>query len=144
MLAILHALGVDAEDGERVIEGCNKADLLDPDRLRAPLDAAAGKRAEERPAVVSALTGEGVDDLLGTIERRLATHATSLSLDLDPSDGRGLNWLYETTEILAREDHEDGTIHLTVRVAPERMARVQNRFPDAARITAAAQVTASE
>ncbi|WP_207210190.1 GTPase HflX [Lichenibacterium ramalinae] len=134
VLAILHELGVDAEDRERVIEVWNKADLLDPDRLAATLDAAAHKRADERPAVVSALAGTGVDVLLDTIERRLATHATSLNVDLDPSDGRGLNWLYETTEILSRADDEDGTIHLTVRVAPERMERVQNRFPTAARV----------
>ena len=136
VLAILRELGVDAEDRERVVEVWNKADLLDEDRLAATLDAAAHKRADERPAVVSALTGQGVDDLLATIERRLATHATSLHVDLDPSDGRGLNWLYETTEILAREDGEDGTIHLTVRVAPERMERVQNRFPQAERVAA--------
>jgi GTP-binding protein HflX len=136
VLAILRELGVDAEDRERVIEVWNKADLLDEERLAATLDAAAHKRADERPAVVSAVTGRGVDDLLATIERRLATHATSLHVDLDPSDGRGLNWLYETTEILAREDGEDGTIHLTVRVAPERMERVQNRFPQAERVLA--------
>ncbi|WP_237481655.1 GTPase HflX [Lichenibacterium dinghuense] len=136
VLAILRELGVDAEDRERVVEVWNKADLLDEDRLAATLDAAAHKRADERPAVVSALTGQGVDDLLATVERRLATHATSLHVDLDPSDGRGLNWLYETTEILARQDGEDGTIHLTVRVAPERMERVQNRFPQAERVPA--------
>ena len=134
VLAILHELGVDAEDRERVIEVWNKSDLLDDDRLAAILDGAAHKRADERPAVVSALTGQGIDDLLATIERRLATHATALSLDLDPSDGRGLNWLYETTEILDRQDGEDGTVHLTVRVAPERMERVQNRFPQAERV----------
>ena len=86
--------------------------------------------------MVSALTGQGVGDLLAAIERRLATHATSLHVDLDPSDGRGLNWLYETTEILARQDGEDGTIHLIVRVAPERRERVQNRFPQAERVLA--------
>ena len=57
-------------------------------------------------------------------------------MTLEPADGRGLNWLYETTEILARQDGEDGTIHLTVRVAPERMERVQNRFPQAERALA--------
>ena len=139
VLAILRELGVDAEDRERVVEVWNKADLLDEDRLAATLDAAAHKREDERPAVVSALTGQGVEDLLLTIERRLATHATSLDVDLDPSDGRGLNWLYETTEILARRDGEDGTVHLTVRVAPERMERVQNRFPKAERVIVEAE-----
>ena len=119
-----------------MIEVWNKADLLDGDRLAATLEAAGVRRADERPAVVSGLTGQGIDDLLDAVERRLAAHATSLQVDLDPADGRGLHWLYETTEILHREDREDGTIHLTVRVAPERVERVQNRFPQAERVMA--------
>ena len=85
------------------------------------------------------MTGEGVEDLLTSVERRLATHASSLTLSLDPSDGRGLNWLYETTEILSREDDEEGVIHLTVRVPPERLQRVQNRFPQAELVRARAE-----
>ena len=131
VLAILRDLGVDAEDRERVVEVWNKADLLDADRLAATLDAAAHKRASERPVVVSAMTGQGIDELLQTVELRLATHATALRISLEPSDGRGLHWLYETTEVLARQDAEDGTVRLTVRVAPDRVDRVQNRFPKA-------------
>lgn len=132
VVAILHELGVDPEESERVIEVWNKADLLDPDRLQSILEAAAHRRLEERPAVVSALTGSGIEDLLDRVEARLANHSTSLAVTLDPADGRGLNWLYESTEILARQDDGEGRIHLTVRVPPERLQRVQNRFPQAA------------
>ena len=131
VVAILHELGVDAEDRGRVIEVWNKADLLDSDRLQAILDAAAGRRLDERPAVASALTGDGLGGLLASIEGRLAAHSTSLALRLEPSDGRSLNWLYESTEILSRVDDGDGTIHLTIRVPPDRLQRVQNRFPHA-------------
>ena len=34
-------------------------------------------------------------------------------------------------EVLSRGDAEDGAIHLTVRVPPERLARLQHRFPEA-------------
>ena len=136
VVAILHELGVDAEESERVIEVWNKADLLDPDRLPSILEAAAHRRPEERPAVVSALTGSGIEDLLDRVETRLANHSTSLAVTLDPADGRGLNWLYESTEILSRQDDGEGRIHLTVRVPPERLQRVQNRFPQAARAAA--------
>ena len=57
-------------------------------------------------------------------------------MTLEPADGRGLNWLYESTEILTRQDDGEGRVHLTVRVPPERLQRVQNRFPQAAPATA--------
>ena len=81
---------------------------------------------------MSALTGSGIENLLDRIELRLAHNSTALAVTLDPSDGRGLNWLYESTEILSRQDDGEGFIHLTVRVPPERLQRVQNRFPQAA------------
>ena len=135
VMAILEELGVDAEDPTRVVEVWNKSDLLDPDRLQAIVESASHRRIEEQPAVVSALTGDGIEGLLDRVERRLATHSTSLDVTLEPTDGRGLNWLYESTEILARRDDGDGRIRLTVRVPPERLQRVQNRFPQAALVT---------
>ena len=131
VLAILRELGVDADDREHVLEVWNKADLLEPDRREALLAAVEARRPDERPAIVSAMTGEGVDALLRSVEARVASRSTSLALCLDPRDGRDLHWLYESTEVLSRRDDEDGTIRLTVRVAPERLARVQNRFPGA-------------
>ena len=129
--AILAELGVKTEDHARVVEVWNKLDLLDDASRVAVLDLAAHRRADERPAVVSALTGAGVDTLLATIETHLAARSATLELVLDPSDGQGLHWLYESAEILSRGDDDDGGIHLTVRVPPERLQRLQNRFPSA-------------
>ena len=69
---------------------------------------------------MSALTGQGEDDLLSEIEQRLAQGRPVFDLDLDPADGQGLNWLYEHGEVLARRDRESGRIDLTVRIVPER------------------------
>ena len=129
--AILAELGIKTEDHARVVEVWNKLDLLDESSRAAVLDSAAHRRAEERPAVVSALTGAGVDTLLETIETHLAARSATLELVLDPSDGQGLHWLYESAEILSRGDDGDGAIHLKVRVPPERLQRLQNRFPKA-------------
>ena len=137
VLAILRELGVGAEDGERVLDVWNKADLLEPDRREALLSATEARRRDERPAIVSALTGQGSDALLDAVETRVASGSTALALSLDPRDGRDLHWLYESTEVLSRRDDADGTIHLTIRVPPERLGRVQNRFPGAARLDAA-------
>jgi len=123
--AILGELGV-AVGAERVIEVWNKLDRLDPERRSAVLgegDAPAGQ-----PLAVSALTGEGIDRLLESIESRLAQGRSLMDIELEGADGRGLHWLYENTEVMARRSSDDGRIQLKVRVAPEKLARVTQRF----------------
>ncbi|HEX4764710.1 MAG TPA: GTPase HflX [Lichenihabitans sp.] len=128
---ILAELGVDVADQARVVEVWNKADLLDPAGREEMVDAAGQRRAVQRPAVVSALTGEGVERLVATIEDRLAARSSTLDLTLEPTDGQGLHWLYESAEILSRGDGQDGEVHLRVRIPPERLPRLRRRFPAA-------------
>ena len=123
--SILAELGV-ADRSDRVIEALNKLDRLDDDG-RAMLAQDAGPR-NAAPLGVSALTGEGIDNLLGAIEDRLARGRSLVEVTLDPADGKGLHWLYEHAEVMSRSDRDDG-LHLTVRVAPDQVARVKRRFP---------------
>ncbi len=133
--AILAELGVDADDHGRVIEVWNKLDLLGDEQRGAVVDTADHRRSDERPAAVSALTGEGIAGLLSAIESRLSARSSTLELTLDPLDGQGLHWLYESAEILARDSDEDGAVQLRVRVPPDRLERLQNRFPGARLLT---------
>ena len=109
--AILAELGV-AGAADKLIEVWNKLDKLDADH-RAGLATGQGEGA---PIAVSALTGEGIDTLLAAIETRLARGRSLIDLDLEAADGQGLHWLYEHTEVMARETAEDGHVHVTVRV----------------------------
>jgi GTPase len=125
--AILHDLGVDPDDGRAIIEVWNKVDLVDESQREAVLNSA--RRDQEGGAVVvSALTGEGTPALLDRIEALVAAGRTTLAVDVPASDGAGLAWLYEAGDVLARDDQGDGTIHVTVRVAPERADQVRRRF----------------
>ena len=119
--AILSDLGVDRAD-EKLIEVWNKVDRLDPER-RAALTVGSPKAV-----AVSALTGEGIDELLAAIEARLAEGRRTIDLDLDGADGRSVHWLYEHAEVMSRRDDPDGRVHMTVRAAPETMARILRRF----------------
>jgi len=130
---ILADLGIRPEDHERIIEVWNKLDLLDEQTREAVLDAADKRRVEERPYVVSALTGQGTDALLAGIEDKLARGRTRFFVMIEPTDGQGLHWLYENGEVLKRETIENGSIELTVRLAPEKIERLIQRFPDAER-----------
>ena len=139
---ILDDLGLDAHDSARFLEVWNKVDALDADGQIALARRARAMPHETRPVVVSALTGEGIATLLGVVEDRMAAGRAVLELDVPATDGAALAWTYETCEVLARRANRDGSTHVTVRVAPERVDRVMQRFPQA-RPPAAALRTAS-
>ncbi len=123
---ILDDLGVEKND--RIIEVWNKLDLLAPETRLQVENSAARESGALRPAIISALTGEGIADLLQVLETRLARHRLSFCVSLPPEDGRGLNWLYEHTEVMQRDVDEAGMLQLTIRVAPERADMVRQRF----------------
>jgi GTP-binding protein HflX len=124
---VLTDLGIDANDHERVIEVWNKLDLLDADH-RTALREKAGQ-GEGRPLAVSALTGEGIEALLQAIETRFVRGTAVIDLMLDPVAGQALHWLYQHAEVLNRREADDGVMHLTVRITPERLDRLRRRFP---------------
>ena len=124
--AILTEVGVTAA-ADKLIEVWNKLDRLDAEH-RARLALGQGL---EGPIAVSALTGEGIDTLLESIEARLARGRSLIDLSLDGADGQGLHWLYEHTEVMARADGDDGRVNVTVRVAPDTVERVKRRFAGA-------------
>ncbi|HEY0281085.1 MAG TPA: GTPase HflX, partial [Rhizomicrobium sp.] len=108
-----------------LVEILNKIDLLEPG-ARAGLKASAAERPEV-PAAVSALTGEGLDDLLRRFESVLTGGNICLRLELSPSDGEGLAWVYRHGQVLERDDGEAGIV-LTLSVHPQDAARFESRF----------------
>lgn len=69
--AMLSQLGIDPQADARVIEVLTKSDLLAP-TAQAALSLSLFDAAAERTVAVSALTGEGLDDLALLLDRRLA------------------------------------------------------------------------
>jgi GTP-binding protein HflX len=127
--AVLRQLGIDpdAGSGQRIIEVWNKIDRFDREE-RENLRNIAARRPPERPCfLVSAETGEGLDELLSAIEDRLATKRTTLDLSIDASDGAGISWLHRNSEVLNKELH-DGRFAMTVRVDETKRDIVVNRF----------------
>jgi len=128
---VLTELGIDPNDSARLMEVWNKVDLVDRERRIAVMNAAHRVPADRRPVVISAVTGEGLPELLERIEARLATERTQIALTVDPGDGKGLAWLYKNAEVLGRRDQTDGSVFAEVQVAPERAEQLYRRFPNA-------------
>jgi GTPase len=128
---ILEELGLSGESRKPTIEVWNKIDALDAEHLEALRLSARREEAIARPALVSALSGEGIDALLLRIEQALAARRVTFELTLDRTDGQGLAWAYAHAEVLEREPTPEGDLHLTLRVAPERLGELTRRFPEA-------------
>jgi len=125
--AVLRQLGINPDDGQRIIEVWNKIDRFAPEQ-REELQNIAARRPADHPALlVSAVSGEGVDALLAAIEDRLAGRRTMLNLSIDAADGAGISWLHRNSEVLAKELH-DGRFDMTVRVDETKRDIVMSRF----------------
>jgi GTPase len=125
---VLRQLGIEAGEGHRVIEVWNKIDRLsEADRERL-MNLAARQDADGRPVPVSAITGEGVDRLTDAIEARIAQNRTVLELVLDSTDGAGISWLHRNTEVLLRNDRDDGKVVMSVRADPAKVEAVRAKF----------------
>jgi GTPase len=125
--AVLRQLGIDPAGGQRIIEVWNKIDRLTPEELEN-IENIAVRRPPERPCfLVSAVSGEGIDDLLAAIEDLLAATRTTLHLSIDAADGAGISWLHRNSEVLDK-DLQDGRYEMTVRVDETKRDLVINRF----------------
>ena len=125
--AVLERLGVNMET-RRVIEVWNKAALVDPAR-RQTLEGDA-RRARPPAVLVSAVTGEGCERLLGVLAR-LVDDDAAIEADLDASDGAALAWLYRHGRVMRREDRPDGGMRLEVRLDPQALGRFERLYPHA-------------
>jgi GTP-binding protein HflX len=124
---VLRQLGIDTDASERILEVWNKIDRFDADQ-RENIANIAARRPPEKPCfLVSAETGEGVDELLAAIETRLAATRITLDLTVDASDGAGVSWLHRNAEVLVKELHE-GQFDMVVRVDETKRDIVMAKF----------------
>ncbi len=102
--------GGDGENGEPripIVEVWNKWDLLDPAR-KSELEAARAARVEEIILPVSAVTGEGCDELLQQASQLLTSGARLHSFVLPASAGQKIAWLHAHGEVVREEDAGEG------------------------------------
>lgn len=130
VLSVLGEIGVgprapegQAVDGAPIFEVWNKTDMLDPEDHAAIL-AEAARREDVVP--LSALSGEGVDDLRRIVSDRLASGSRVRTLSVSLADGAAMAWLHAHGEVLGQEvDGEAMTVE--VRLSDKDMARFEAR-----------------
>ncbi len=88
------------------------------------------QKAEHTPntIAVSAVTGEGVDRLLDDIGNRLSGVLMECNVILPADKLQLLSWVYEHTIVDGREDMEDGSVSLDLRMTPSRSEELERRL----------------
>jgi GTPase len=123
---VLGQLGIAQENA--ILEAWNKTDLLD-DEMRIRLSNLATRRpAGDRPVLVSALSGEGIEQLAAQIETRLAQRRITLNLVIPASDGAGLSWLYRHAEVITKQLRDDGQVVIVARTDPANADKARAKF----------------
>ncbi|PTM95006.1 GTPase HflX [Mycoplana dimorpha] len=131
VLRILADLGIDEKDGaERILEVWNKIDDLPAEARDALVQKSA---ATPNTIAVSALTGEGVGRLLDEVNRRLSGVLVDRDVVLPVDKLQLLPWLYDHSIVDEREDQEDGSVRVSVRLTETEAAELDRRLGQGAR-----------
>jgi GTPase len=128
---ILTELGVNPADNRRLIEVWNKADLLSPERHEQLDNLLSARPQEGRPILVSAITGDGLNQLKSAIERRLTADRQLWRVQVPAADGEGLSAVYNLGEVMQRRADANGDLTLTVRLSAAKAGQLLRRFPGA-------------
>jgi len=118
---VLETLGV-KRNSTNLIEVWNKIDLVDAQKRKT-----IEEHAARSPHVVclSAQTGEGMTRLTAMIDAQLSGHHTQLEAVFSVPDGKVVHWIYQNCDVLHRHDHDDGSVHFKLRVAPAKQAQLE-------------------
>ena len=119
--AVLSDLGLKEKVDCELIEALNKIDMFEPDDRQMICNQ---KKWKDKEWPISAITGEGVKELLFCIEETLNKDRQIYKLMIPIEDGKTLARLYQKGQIVKRTDNEK-TITLFVKLKPEDVSLFQ-------------------
>jgi GTPase len=120
---VLKDLGLSEEEGPPRLEAWNKVDLLPEDqKLRA--SAEAGRR--DNVMLISAISGEGVEQLLERMSQQLRAGSRLHRIRVPASNGQAIAWLHANGEIIDQRT-EDLETELEVRLSDADWARFRTQ-----------------
>ena len=117
---VLNSLGL-GERGPPRLEAWNKLDLLQGEE-RQRLKEEAKRRGDVVP--LSALTGDGVDELRAIMAQKLRSGEQVHQIRLPASEGSKIAWLHSRGEVLDQRMNAE-EVQMEVRLSPDNWARFQ-------------------
>jgi GTP-binding protein HflX len=122
---VLAEIGAGGEGGAPMIEAWNKIDALAPEEADSVRTEALRR---EDVVVISALSGEGVDDLLACSGEHLRKGSKVRRIRLSAGAGEAIAWLHANGEVVAQRS-EDAETEYEVRLSDADWARFEARWP---------------
>ena len=122
---VLASLGLAEEGAPPRIEAWNKVDLLSGEERERLLEEA---RRREDVVPISAVTGEGLDNLRERMAKCLRSGEQIHQIRLPASAGSKIAWLHSRGEVLNQKVEQD-QVELSVRLSPDNWARFQAMEP---------------
>jgi GTP-binding protein HflX len=122
---VLASLGLAEEGAPPRIEAWNKVDLLSGEERERLLEEA---RRREDVVPISAVTGEGLDNLRERMAECLRSGEQIHQIRLPASAGSKIAWLHSRGEVLNQKVEQD-QVELSVRLSPDNWARFQAMEP---------------
>lgn len=116
VLAVLKNLGLESSIENNMMEVLNKIDLLDEKQLEKQLK-------KKNTITTSAITGEGINDLLQSIDDKLAEGEVTVDIDIALHDGETMAWLYNNAKILQKVEDEDFT-KFTISISEKNLGKL--------------------
>lgn len=113
-----------------VMEVWNKSDLLDIDVREAHKQSLA--LAEMPTALVSATTGDGVEQLIKLIEDLVLKDSAVRTVTFGPENGKVRAWMHANGEVLEEEVLSNGETNIKVRLPQSRLGKFETLFPELA------------
>ncbi|MEM0900234.1 MAG: GTPase HflX [Pseudomonadota bacterium] len=114
---VLRELDIDLQD-HRVIEVFNKVDLL-KEEARTALAQRAHNASSGSLIAVSAITGEGTNDLLSAVERKISGQLVHRDFSIPVERFEDVAWLHENAMVVTRNDNDDGSVDLSVQMSTD-------------------------
>jgi GTP-binding protein HflX len=137
VIEVLSQLGIGPDDDWPVIEVMNKVDLLgEDDRFslaassRLTLDSAAMTVIDPVRIAVSAISGEGLGELVSQMDVVLTADRIAYSVMMASDSGAAIAWLHAHGDV-REESGSDGRTSISVRLSDKAKGQFQKLYPQA-------------
>lgn len=121
VLSVLDSLGLkEIRYADNYIEVWNKADLLDTEQLKIWSNQAA---KNENSVLISAVSGDGCENLLQLIEKKLTNSYLRCDIIIPNEDGKTVAWLHRNARVEGVETQESTGIY-AVEISAENLSRL--------------------
>ena len=125
VVKIMGDLDINYENSIHIFEVLNKIDICNEARCNEIERVA---NFEDNIITISAVTGEGVDVLLDTIDNFLSRHSSMVAYNVPVQDGKAMAWLHQHAEVIEQEEGAD-SIQILVHIDPANQNRFEGLFP---------------